>query len=127
MNALVDTGASETVIPLEFREQIEPAFRPGEVGELAAANGAVFPVRYGTIDLEIRPDKKQIRWSAKVAFTAARDEMVLGDAGFFRYFAVEFNRHNLSFEVWRSGHLTRPLLTMTRSEPMYLPFRRVID
>jgi len=127
VNALVDTGASETVIPLEFWEQIDPLFREGEVGDLTAANGAVFPVKYGTVDLEIRPDKKQIRWNAKVAFTAARDEMVLGDAGFFRYFAVEFNRANLSFEVWRSGHLPPQLLTMMPSEPMNRPFRKVIE
>lgn len=124
INALVDTGATETVVPMDVWNQIDPLFRPAEVGELTTANGGVFPVKYGTVDLEIRPDKKQIRWSAKVAFTEAREEMVLGDAGFFRYFAVEFNRANLSFEVWRSGHLPRPLLSMTASEPMDRPFRK---
>jgi hypothetical protein len=44
-----------------------------------------------------------IRWHAKVGFTDARDEMVLGDAGFLRFFTPTFDRAGKTLSIRRSS------------------------
>jgi hypothetical protein len=99
---LVDTGATETVLPMAFWGRVSPAHREGEVGELSGADGSTFEVRYGTVDLAIRLGNDIHRWSAKVAFSDARDEMVLGDAGFLRHFTPTFHRAGLKLSIRRA-------------------------
>lgn len=89
---LVDTGAVETVIPLDYRDEVEPLFRDGEEIALEAANGSTISMRYGTVDLATRVDGEVYRWSAKVGFSNDRDELVLGDLGFLRHLAIKFDR-----------------------------------
>ena len=91
--ALVDTGAAETLIPLDYWDRVEPASRPGEEGTLLAANGTEILLKYGSIDLAIQIGNEVYRWGVKVGFSDGRDEMVLGDWGFLRHFAVRFDRH----------------------------------
>jgi len=89
---LVDTGAVETVIPMDYRDEVEPHFHDGQEGHLEAANGSLIFVKYGTVDLATRIGDEVYRWSVKVGFSNERDELVLGDLGFLRHFAVDFNR-----------------------------------
>lgn len=105
VKALVDTGAIETLLPMSIWNEVEPAHREGEVGELAAANGTVILVKYGTVDLGIKLGKTHYWWSALVGFTEARNESVLGDAGFLRYFAASFHRPDRFLTIRR----VRPL------------------
>ena len=79
---LVDTGGVETILPMAIWDLVEPAHREGEAGELAAANGTTIPVKYGTVNLGIKLGRARHWWSALVGFTEARNESVLGDAGF---------------------------------------------
>src|SRR5579883_2408180 len=91
---LLDTGAEETILPrslLDGRE-LDPAIRMGEVDELRGADGRLFEVTYGTVDLAVKLRRKTYRWHAKVAFHVGRNEVLLGDAGFLRYFVATFNR-----------------------------------
>jgi hypothetical protein len=94
VEALVDTGAIETLLPMKIWKLVDPITRPDEEEdfELEAANGSKISVRYATVDLGFWIGRHRLRWGAKVAFTPDRDEAVLGDAGFFRYFSVTFNR-----------------------------------
>ena len=100
-DGLVDTGGMETILPMSFWDAVEPAHRRGEFGELTAANGSAIPVKYGTVDLGIRLGRTSHWWSALVGFTESRDEPVLGDAGFMRYFAVHFHRPDRYLTVRR--------------------------
>ena len=124
--ALVDTGAAETVIPMAFWEWIEPAHRRDEVGELSGADGSIFEVKYATVDPAVRLGNDIHRWSAKVAFSDARDEMVLGDAGFLRYFTQTFNRAGLRLSIRRSSEtMPRPLFSeATPTGKIPRPFHR---
>jgi hypothetical protein len=104
--ALVDTGASESLFPMDIWDEVEPAHVVGETGALEAANGTRIEVIYGTVDLGIKLGRKRFWWSAVVGFTKDRKEAVLGDAGFMRYFSVTFNR---------------PERILTIREPLRLP------
>jgi hypothetical protein len=105
--ALVDTGGIETLLPMAIWDEIEPAHRQGEIGKLEAANGTIIPVKYGTVDLGIKLGRTRYWWSALVGFTEARNESLLGDAGFMRYFAVSFHRPDRFLTVRRVRPLPR--------------------
>lgn len=96
---LVDSGATETLLPMDVRDHIDPAHREGEVGTLEGADGSEFGVWYGTVNLIVKLGRQRYRWGAVVGFTDAREEAVLGDAGFMRYFHVAFDRPHRLFTV----------------------------
>ena len=120
--ALVDTGAIESIIPMSFWRFIDPAHRVGETATLQAANGTEFEVRYATVDLAIRLGHQVHRWSTLVGFAASRNEMVLGDAGFLRYFAVTCDRARKTRSVRLSGQLP-PAIMPRPTGPMARPFQ----
>ncbi len=91
---ILDTGSPETIFPAALldEDEIDPAFRDGEVGHLRGADGSSFVVVYGTVDLSVRLKRGVHRWHAKVAFARGRSDILLGDAGFLRDFSATFNR-----------------------------------
>ena len=91
MDGILDTGATETILPAYLMGIIDPAVIPGEVGVLLGASGAPFVVTYGTVDLELRMTRQIFRWHANVAFHPNRQDALLGDAGFLRFFTATFN------------------------------------
>ena len=120
--ALVDTGALETIIPLEYWEVLNPAHVIDEVSDdLEAANGTPIVVRYATIDMAVRLGKEVHRWHAKIGFSASRHEMVLGDAGFLRYFAVTCDRANRLLSIRLTAQLPIPLMPIAPG-PIARPF-----
>lgn len=108
--ALVDTGASETLILGAYWHEIDPAFREGETAKIEAANGTDIIVKYTTVDMAIKLKGKTHRWSTLVGFTEDREEMILGDAGFLRYFAVTCDWANRTLTVRKTGKLPRSML-----------------
>jgi hypothetical protein len=110
---LLDTGATETLLPMGLWDELEPAHVEGERGILAAANGTEIPVRYGTVDLGIVQGRRRHRWHAKVGFTSSRRDVVLGDAGFFRFFVVTFDRKGRYSTIRPNGELPRPIMPLS--------------
>ena len=90
---LLDTGATETILPFSLIADghIDPAYTPGETGQIFGLDGSWIDVTYWTVDLAVKLKRKTHRWRAKVAFSPVRNEVVLGNAGFLRYFTVTFN------------------------------------
>lgn len=93
---LLDTGATETVLSYSLIAEgfIDPVNTPGESGDIYGFDQNPIPVTYWTVDFALTLKKKTHRWQAKVAFTAYRDDVVLGHAGFLRYFTVTFDGVN---------------------------------
>lgn len=91
LKGIVDTGATETILPAFLIDLVAAALRPGETGVLVGADGRPFLVTYGTIDLAVRLQRRTIRWHSKVAFQPKRQDALLGDAGFLRHFTVTLN------------------------------------
>jgi hypothetical protein len=116
---LLDTGATETVLPAYLFENglIDPAFREGEEGLLFGADGRPFRVVYGTVDLAIRLGRKVRRWHAKVAFHPTRKDVLLGDAGFLRYFTATFNRHERYATLRPTGKFPPPIMPVSALGP----------
>jgi hypothetical protein len=94
---ILDTGATETILPYSLIAEglIDPINTPGETGAIYGIDQNPMPVTYWTVDLAVTLKKKTHRWQAKVAFTTFRNDVVLGNAGFLRYFTVTFDGANL--------------------------------
>jgi hypothetical protein len=89
--------ATETILPYSLIAEglIDPTNTPGETGAIYGIDQNPMPVTYWTVDLAVTLKKKTHRWRAKVAFTTFRNDVVLGNAGFLRYFTVTFDGANL--------------------------------
>ena len=90
---LLDTGAEESILSFSLIQDglIDPDYKPGETGQIKGFGGSPIEVTYWTVDLALRLKRKAHRWRAKVAFSPERNDMVLGNAGFLRYFTVTFH------------------------------------
>lgn len=91
---MIDTGCVETILPLSLFTGglVDPDFSANETGVIEALGGERITLLYGVVDLAIRLKHKTHRWRAIVGFTEARQDVILGDAGFLRYFTVTLNR-----------------------------------
>lgn len=113
---LLDTGASECVIPYEVHEAVRADMNPYDIGPIVDYAGEEHFVRYGTIDLEIPCKSGFLRWSARVAFDEDRkDEALWGHAGFLEYFNATFNGPEKHFTLRLRG-LSPPKGIMPRRD-----------
>jgi hypothetical protein len=100
---LVDTGATECILPYEVADQVKPAWFPGE-GGITGYAGEEHPVQYGGVYLQILIEKKRIRWSTVVAFSRKREETALwGRCGFLDHFRVTFDGPEKHFTIRLRG------------------------
>ena len=111
---LVDTGASECILPYEVADQVKPIWRG--TGAISDYAGGAHAVRYGQVHLQIRVEKTRLRWPAVVAFSRERtSEALWGRRGFLDHFRVTFDGPEKSFII----RLRAPVPTgsMRRSHP----------
>ena len=89
--ALVDSGADDTLFPLEMVELLGIALHP-PTGHAMRWRGQRFALRYGNAELELVDDNGEtLRWSAIVAFTAAALRYpLLGVCGCLEFLDVRF-------------------------------------
>ena len=95
IEALVDTGADYTVLPMSVAEYcgIETSALPSAF--LRTFAGDAMETRIGEVTLEIQHEGELVRWRTEVQFfdfkSASRETMVLGHAGFLDYFTATFD------------------------------------
>ncbi|QDV32267.1 pepsin/retropepsin-like aspartic protease family protein [Tautonia plasticadhaerens] len=106
---LVDTGADDTLIPDRFLGPLGVRVASGGGATIGSVGGAV-PVRYGTVDLELRRRGRSHCWSALVGFYAG-NRVILGHTGFLEYVTASFNGQRRSLTLTPNG--TAPPPTMS--------------
>jgi hypothetical protein len=90
--ALLDSGADDTVFPLAAALGTGVSFLP-EAGTAVTIRwgGSSHPVRYGEVRLELTDGMTTWAWPARVAFTAAPIRYpLLGQAGCLQYLDATF-------------------------------------
>ena len=112
-NAILDTDATETILPSYLIGQTRPAIIQGEQGVLLGAVGRPFVVAYGTVDLELRMQRRVYRWHAKVAFHPSRQDALLGDADFLRLFTATFNGPQRYVTLKPNGKFPPPIMPVS--------------
>lgn len=94
-DALVDSGADETLFPLSLAEVLGVELDEELISEAAGISGDRLKIQYGDVDLRIESDSEIIEWKTTVGFVdfgSASDEVIiLGHGGcldFFEGFSV---------------------------------------
>ena len=98
VQGLVDTGAQETLLPLQYLNHLGVV--RGERYLLASANRTPIYAWLGAVDFEQARGRTTYRWSARVGFTPRRNIAIFGQAGFLDHFTAIFDglHHRLTLQ-----------------------------
>lgn len=111
-DALVDTGADETLLPLALAELLGVDLDRSAIRQAVGISGNLLTINYGDVELEIANDDHLIRWHTTVGFVDfdATDEgvIVLGHGGCLDYFTATFNGEGAELELKPNAHLPKP-------------------
>jgi hypothetical protein len=92
LNALVDPGADQTMLPREFADALDIAVdeqRPGSVRGLGGSPLTVYP---GEAELQIVHQEQRFRWRATIRFGPA-NHVLLGQLGCLEFFTATFDHY----------------------------------
>jgi hypothetical protein len=114
LDALVDTGAEDTVFPEWVANAIGLDLTKAPTGTGAGVGGTPVVLRYAQITLRIADNNERREWQAWAGFTPMHLRLaLLGFAGFLQYFTatfhgdreeVELTANNSYSGIYSSGH-----------------------
>jgi hypothetical protein len=90
-HALVDSGADDSIFPLDVATVLAIQFLPGS-GHAMRWRGQAHALRFGSVELELRDSHgNSLRWPAILAFTTAKVHYpLLGIWGFLEFLEAKF-------------------------------------
>jgi hypothetical protein len=95
INALVDTGADETLLPRSVAASIGASLDASQRWNVAVLGGQTFEATLGEVGFELGGPARAFRWRAKIGFISfpspEQEVVVLGHLGFLEYFKASFN------------------------------------
>ncbi|MCL4205251.1 MAG: hypothetical protein KJ000_22440 [Pirellulaceae bacterium] len=97
--ALIDSGADDSVFPLEIAARLHVVLRP-YTGHVLRWRGQPYELRYGDVELELSDEDSSCRGTATVCFSAApMSYRILGHAGCLQFFDSTFRGADLIVEL----------------------------
>ncbi len=108
-DALVDSGADETLFPLSLAEVLGVELDEELISEAAGISGDRLKIQYGDVELRIESDSEIIEWKTTVGFVdfgSASDEVIiLGHGGCLDFFTATFDGENAELKLTPNGLL----------------------
>ncbi len=102
-DALVDTGADETLLPLSLASLLGVELDQEATSQAAGISGDKLTIYYGDVELQIVDGNKTVTWKTIVGFVefgSSDDEViVLGHGGCLDYFTASFDGENAELEL----------------------------
>jgi hypothetical protein len=102
-DALVDSGADETLFPLSLAEVLGIELDQQMTSEAAGVSSDRLKIHYGDVELQIESDQETIAWRTTVGFVdfgSASDEVIiLGHGGCLDFFTATFDGENAEVEL----------------------------
>lgn len=102
-DALVDSGADETLFPLALAEVLGVELDEELISEAAGISGDRLKIQYGDVELRVDSDTEIIEWKTTVGFVdfgSASDEVViLGHGGCLDFFTAIFDGESAELEL----------------------------
>lgn len=96
---LLDSGADDTIFPLDVAVQLQLTLRP-DSGHPIRWQGQHHPLRYGDVELELSDGQMGVRWPATIGFTTARLRYpLLGLGGCWQFFRATFLGDQRAVEI----------------------------
>jgi hypothetical protein len=104
LNALLDSGADDTVFPEYVARFIGLDLSAAPTGTAAGVGSSGVPVRYAQLTLRLTDGRELREWQAWVGFTAARMTYpLLGFAGCLQFFDTNFRGAREEVELTTNG------------------------
>jgi hypothetical protein len=101
--ALADSGADLTLLPRSIALRIGAVIDDTDRWPVGGFGGQVIDASPGDVNLEITWGGSSIRWKATIAFVnypaGAEEVSILGHAGFFDFFRVQFDGPAKELEI----------------------------
>jgi Aspartyl protease len=102
-DALVDTGADETLLPLSLAEVLGVKLDEEVTSEASGISGDKLTIRYGDVELRIESGGESVTWRTTVGFVdfgQSDDEVIiLGHGGCLDYFNANFDGARAELEL----------------------------
>lgn len=98
LNALVDPGADQTMLPREFADALGILIDEKRPGSVRGVGGLPLVVHPGSAELEIVHQGQSIRWLASIRF-ASDNHALLGQLGCLEFFTATFDYQHRFFEL----------------------------
>jgi hypothetical protein len=102
-DALVDSGADETLFPMSLAEALGVELDQQLVSEAAGISGDRLKIRYGNVELRIEDGEDIIAWNTAVGFVdfgSPSDEVIiLGHGGCLDFFTATFDGEKAELEL----------------------------
>lgn len=110
-DALVDTGADETLLPLSFAKVLGVELDEEWTSQAAGISGDVLTMHYGDVRLRLQAEGESVAWRTTVGFVdfgSSHDEViVLGHGGCLDYFTAVFHGELGHLELTANATLPR--------------------
>lgn len=108
-DALLDSGADETLFPLSLAEVLGVELDQELISEAAGISGDRLKIHYGDVELQIESDQDVVAWKTTVGFVdfgSASDEVIiLGHGGCLDFFTATFDGEQAELELKPNGLL----------------------
>ncbi len=102
-DALVDSGADETLFPMSLAEVLGVELDDQLTSEAAGISGDRLKIHYGDVELQIENGTEIVSWKATVGFAdfgSANDEVIiLGHGGCLDFFTATFDGEDAVLEL----------------------------
>lgn len=109
-DALVDTGADETLFPLSLAEVLGVELNHELTSEAAGISGDRLKIYYGEVELQIESGQDVVAWQTVVGFVdfgSSRDEVIiLGHGGCLDFFTAVFDGEKAELELLPNSSLS---------------------
>lgn len=111
-DALVDTGADETLLPASLAAILGIQLDDEATSQATGITGELLTIRYGEAQFELSSGHEVCQWRTMVGFVdfeTAKDEVViLGHGGCLDYFTAVFNGEHAELELTPNSLLSEP-------------------
>ena len=111
-DALVDTGADETLLPISLAGLLGVQLDTQAAGSAVGITGEQLAIHYGDVRLQITAGQETVAWTTIVGFVdfgASEDEViVLGHGGCLDYFTATFDGEQAVLELTPNRLLPSP-------------------
>lgn len=102
MEALIDSGADFTILPIEIADILNVALDSKSEKTFQGAGGNPFDVYFSSVAVEHILEQtgfRQIKWKTKVFFAKDQPTVLLGQKGFLERFKVTLDGRKKEVEV----------------------------
>jgi hypothetical protein len=104
--ALIDTGAQDTVFPWDLQAIIGAQLRP-DAGYVLRWRGTVYPLRFADVELQLAADGSVWRWPALVGFSPHHCHTSCSDTLGFSSIWTQLSSESALSSIWRRTALTQ--------------------